>query len=364
MASGILNGPGSITAAGIFFPYMHQGEGHGGSVSGSDSPHLGKLADFFGETDEVALSDLAQTLQEAGGSVDGGNGNDLIPIQLIGNSGDVINIFVAADFAQDIPDELLHGGFPHADHAESPMPSGDGLDLLALDDLNEDDLFADIGEHRPRVRRIDHLIDLERREFHLGRILEKINELEDKGEKLVRRAEENKEAGAHLENGVTPSVLNDRADEIAETSTHRARARVRKAKVMERQAEELLDLGGRKNRIRAKLKLAIAKSLRNSARTIRKAGMEKAEGLRESADTVADALDRLGLTEDSPKSELRRAGRHLQKRAVKEERLGNLMLRRAERLREFIERILDKVRGGLHHHRGHVGLGLGVEIEA
>jgi len=329
MATAIPDGLGLLKAI-IFAPTGSLSE-----PSGDGSSLTGPLADLADELtgltgfDEVDISDLAEFLQQAGHQAPEGEGVSDSP---------------QGTFEPSLSDLFADPG-PLASNTpwDGLRISSDELEglLSALQDLSEDLLGPTAG---PRTRRIDRLFDLERRESRLERLIGYIDFLETSGEKLVKRAEKLEQAGEHLENGVTPSVLRNRADEILELADDRATAREERAEELREEAEELRTLGGRENRLRARFKIAVARFLERAAEAIRTKGDEKAEKLGGDADILEHVMDKLDLSEDRPLQELRRAGWRLQRRAERMKSFGEFRLDRAERLKELLDHILERIR--------------------
>jgi len=330
MASAILGNLGLFKASGIFVPVETQSDRSGDGPPLTDP--LAYLADELAGLsglDEIDISDLAQFLQQAGDqALDSGHA---------GGS-------ASGPFGSDLSDLFAPDpGPPGKARCDGPGISPAKLDdlLSELEELDRDPLRPAQG---PRTRRIDHLISLERRESKLERLVNHIDQLETSGKKLVKTAAKLDQAGVHLENGVTPSVLRDRADEILELVDGRATAREGRAEELRDEAEELRALGGRKNLIRARFKVAVARFLDRTANALRDKADEKAEKLGKDANFLDRVMDKLGLSENSPPRKLRREGQKPQQRAERMKTFGEFKLHRAERLKGILGRILDRIR--------------------
>jgi hypothetical protein len=222
--------------------------------------------------------------------------------------------------------------------------SEDDIEALVCE-LNEPDAGAACSTAGPRRRRIDHLLALERRERRLERLRDLIDHLETSGKRLICRAEELGTAGTHLKNGMTPGKLEERAERILELSENRAAAKEARAHDLRDEAHELLEIGGRRNRIRARLMLRIANLLERRADAIRSKGEEQADRLNKDAQSLEQIMDKMHLSEDSPLSRRRRAGAELLERSGQLKTVGERRLERADELKDLLRRLLERCHG-------------------
>ena len=341
-----LNNISLFTAAGVLFPVKAHPD------TGNDTPPAYDDIDVdSGYGDEAVISDYAEN--HYGADLDG-----FRPVEIPGDDGDNVTIYVHEDDLDDIPSDFLH---PVDEIDESGYQRYDPVDDDADDDYVPS--FPEIDDIDPahtlpnsrRTRRIDALHRLERRHHRIKGLLEKIHHLEERAHGLRKTAKEQRIAGKHLVKGHTASDLIDHSHKIVNRADSRADARESHAEDLIDQARYLRRLGGPKNRARARFKIKLAKFLKKTAGTIRDNAYNKADNLRRDAKHVQRAMDKFGLNDDDPKSELRHAGRHLLEHAKEKETFANTMLRRAHRARKFLRKLLDRVHGHIHSLSGHVG---------
>jgi hypothetical protein len=342
MAPASLNSLGLFLSSGVLIPVDIQSdqEADGYLLSltdaGSDSG-----SGYAQGPDQADIGELAQLLQQATEDIDGEGGDGIVPVGVVSDA--------ACDEMPCCPPPAPGSPGPSCPGGIEDMPweqigiSENEIDAL-LAELNEPDAGAASSASGPRVRRIDHLLALERRECMLGKLRDFIDYLETSGKRLISKAAELGTAGVYLRNGLTPTKLEERADKILEVSENRAAAREARAANLKEEAEELLEIGGRRNRIRARLKLRVASFLERTADVIRSKGEEKAEQLNKDASSLEHIMGKLHLSENSPISKRRLAGEELLERADQLKLIGERRLGRAEQLKELLEHLLEKMR--------------------
>ncbi|MDA1140322.1 MAG: hypothetical protein O3B01_17250 [Planctomycetota bacterium] len=349
MSTASLSNLNFFTAVGVLFPVkVDHGTGHDTPPAYDDDVDVG-----LGYGDSADISDYAQ--DNYGSKLEG-----FIPIEIPGADGESIKIYVHKDDLDDIPSDLFH---PVDDVDEShgyggygPVDSDDSDDdyvpsFPEIDDMDP----ADTLPNSRRTRRIDALHRLERRHSRIKGLLDKIHSLETNARGLLETAKEQRVAGKHLVKGNTATDLIDNSYEIVDKADARADAREAHAEELRDQAKYLKRLGGPKNRARARFKIKLANFLKTTAATIRDNAYNKADNLRKDAQHVQRAMDKLGLHDDDSESKLRQAGRFLLDQAQEKETVANTMLRRAEKARNYLRKLLDQVNGRIYALTGHVG---------
>jgi len=345
MATASLSNINIFTTVGVFNPVKVDHN------TGPDAPHAYDDEIDVGPDygDAADISDSAE--DHYGSNLDG-----FVTVEIPGEDGENIKIYVHEDDLDDIPSDFLH---PDVDEA-----GYDGYEPVDSDDSDDDYVpsFPEIDDIDPadtlpnsrRTRRIDALQRLEHRHHRIKSLLGKIHHLEDNARGLLKSAREQRVAGKHLVKGNTASDLIDHSHEIVNKADARADARENHAEKLTDQARHLRRLGGPKNRARARFKIKLATFLKKTATTIRDKAYDKADNLRKDATHVQDAMDKLGLDDDDSRFELRKAGRFLLEQAEEKETVANTMLRRAERARKFLRKLFDQVNGRIYALSGHV----------
>jgi hypothetical protein len=346
MATASLSNINFFTTVGVFNPVKSDHDsGHRARPAYDDETDVG--SDYG---DAADISDYAQ--DHYGSQLDG-----FVPIQIPGEDGEIIKIYVHGDDLDDIPSDFLNPDVGEADGyvGYGPVDSGDMDDdyvpsFPELDDIDP----ADTLPNSQRTRRIDALNRLEVRHHRIKSLLKKIHRLEESGRGLLETAKEQRIAGKHLVKGNTAADLIEDSHKIVDKADALADAREGHADKLKDQARHLRRLGGPKNLARARFKIKLATFLKKTATTIRDKAYDKADNLRKDATHVQDAMDKLGLDDDDSRFELRKAGRFFLEQAEEKETVANTMLRRAERARKHLRKLLDRVNGRIYALSGHV----------
>lgn len=349
MSTASLSNLNFFTAAGVLFPVKVD------HVKGHDtSPTYEDDIDF--DADYGDILDISAYSKDHYESKPEG----FVLAEIPGEGGESIKIYVHKDDLDDIPSDLFNPG----DEVDKSHGYGG---YGRIDSYNSDDdyipSFPEIDDIGPagrlpnsqRTRRIDALGELEQHHRRIKGLLGKIHQLETNARGLLEMAKDLLTAGKHLVKGDTAADLIEDSHKIVDKADARADAREAHAEELRDQAKYLKRLGGPENRARAQFKIKLAKFLVKTATTIRDSAYNKADSLRKDAQLVQKAMVKLGLRNDDSEYKLRRAGQLLLDQGKEKETEANTLLRRAEKARDYLRKLLENVNGRIYALTGHVG---------